>query len=76
MAYAQAHTTQWQSGAVSLHLFSNSKLREEPCSDPIKHLQIIINMVTTWPEVAGTIPISFKFILLNQSDLLKGILLD
>ena len=30
---AKGYTAQWQSGAVYLHLFSDSKLRDEPCSD-------------------------------------------
>ena len=38
MTLAKGYTAQWQSGAVYLHLFSDSKLREDPCSDPRKHL--------------------------------------
>ena len=36
----QGYRAQRQSVAVYLHLFSDFKLREEPYSDPIKHLHI------------------------------------
>ena len=54
-----------------LHVFSSFKLREEPRSNPIKHLPIIINTVntvTTWPELDEMIPISCMFV--------KAVLLD